>query len=1341
MSALFFLKDQLTLLALVVLILLILAVLALVIRAATRAEPDAATRRIAPRLRSDSLRNSFRQAVDLIEAHIASRSQRYNLPWVLVLEESNTRSALPLGQSGVASALGVDATESAATPGLKWHFFDKGIVVDIQGSYLQSSDDAGDADKPWDEFLGLCREYRPERPFDALVITVPAALLLDTRADAQLELIELAKRANRRLWLAQNRFAMRFGLYVVVSDCEHVPGFPAYARALPALQSGGMLGWSSPYDLNTNYRQEWVGEALRQTCRTLIDSSAELFASSVDDSSAASYFLLPSRIEAMQPQLQVYIDELMRPSSYHEPFILRGLYLTGDASEAAEQLALGQAEDAETTALLDTVRRPVFLRDIFEQKVFAEIGLTRPSNNQLLSRPVLNGVLRWSALGVGAIWLGGLAVSSVALHHQVAKLDEVLAKLQRDAEIQNGAAQRGTALSATWQRDRTLNLLQLMEDLNDMRLWSVFMPGSWPVFDPLSQRLNDLLEQSFLDVAVGTLRQGLYNQARNLTGANQDPSTGELIAGLTCAPTADNNDNDKNKAVSTLGYEDLPEFAQLLSYLTAAEQLDQASQAMRRLLDPRQPYSGRDLSLVVRVVLGVELSMHEKLDATPFRAESAQKQGINLLSLQSALRCSLQQKVRSLHARAFNNNALLVAQHQLNERLKKVGSQDGSNLAGARLEAWQDLLAQLEAMDGLLKHGGGAWLRKPSFQPGQTWDRSLVRIANITALGSDTARALQDESEQAFRRFRTALDETGEDLPPALRVSWDDKEGRWEMSKGLSDLHSALQALLSQPWMSRNSTRSLGSSSVPLVSWDIARLDQALAVADLRKRFQTEQLVRFPTELQGAVEKLVNQQLAQQVSEHLAYALTPGGKAIVNDPGRLEAERSRLARIQMLLTDLGDQQLSETLSALQRQDASARLRALDQALERAELYTPQGRGFSAWNGSKGPTLAAYALGDSTGLASYLAQQRSRIESLGREAELLLPQGGADGSAATDRWQAIVRDLERYRLKNPNSNLLALENFLTAMAGDVDAGNCLSRLSGTSTGYQASDYFGQRQMQLTLALQQRCRELRTREQAYQWVQFQNLFKRWAAGRPPFATPGWDNRAPAMEVDELAPLLFSFDQTQRSLRDAGNGSRQSASQARQFMDQFERVRTFLAPLLPAEEGAASGYDITVDFRANRQGEQEGNKIIEWGIEIGNQQLGWHDTPRALRWQPGMPITLHWRLAKDGPAVPRLDLKQPSLSVADRSVALRYTDPWALMNLLGRHREAEAGSRTDSRSQLLRFEFPLSLQAEQAGAPGSDSRARVFLRLTISPAGKRTPLAWPGAFPTRAPDATLP
>ena len=119
------------------------------------------------------------------------------------------------------------------------------------------------------------------------------------------------------------------------------------------------------------------------------EANAKLYAAAPDGDLVADHFLLPSRLQALQPQLQLYVDELMRPSSYHEPFLLRGIYFCGDASEAAAHLARGAAEaplldervDDETAAddapqaLPESLRQPAFVRDLFEQKVFAEIGL------------------------------------------------------------------------------------------------------------------------------------------------------------------------------------------------------------------------------------------------------------------------------------------------------------------------------------------------------------------------------------------------------------------------------------------------------------------------------------------------------------------------------------------------------------------------------------------------------------------------------------------------------------------------------------------------------------------------------------------------------------------------------------------------------------------------------------------------------------------------------------------------------------------------------------------------------------------------------------------------------
>jgi type VI secretion system protein ImpL len=71
------------------------------------------------------------------------------------------------------------------------------------------------------------------------------------------------------------------------------------------------------------------------------------------------------------------------------------------------------------------------------------------------------------------------------------------------------------------------------------------------------------------------------------------------------------------------------------------------------------------------------------------------------------------------------------------------------------------------------------------------------------------------------------------------------------------------------------------------------------------------------------------------------------------------------------------------------------------------------------------------------------------------------------------------------------------------------------------------------------------------------------------------------------------------------------------------------------------------------------------------------------------------------------------------------------------LAAQREADVPGRADARSQLLRFEFPLVASAPDGKALPTESRARVFLRLSVSAPGKRAPLAWPGAFPTRAPE----
>ena len=217
-----------------------------------------------------------------------------------------------------------------------------------------------------------------------------------------------------------------------------------------------------------------------------------------------------------------------------------------------------------------------------------------------------------------------------------------------------------------------------------------------------------------------------------------------------------------------------------------------------------------------------------------------------------------------------------------------------------------------------------------------------------------------------------------------------------------------------------------------------------------------------------------------------------------------------------------------------------------------------------------------------------------------------------------------------------------------------------------------------------------------------------------------------------------MLQAFERAQRLL-----GTQAAMSESvRRFNEQMERARVFLAPLYPSQPETAAGYDVGVEFRANLAHEQQGNTIIDWSLTVGSQTLRARDPARALRWEPGMPLEVRLRLARDGPVLPQSDPSQPALAVEDlREVRYRFNDPWALFSLVAAQREAPSATRADARAQLLRFEFPLAAASGAASLGPDAARARVYLRLSISPAGKRAPLPWPGAFPVRAPEWSSP
>lgn len=1356
-----FLSENLVIVALLALTLIALALLGLVFWAALHNEDPAKKRQAArPKISLDSLKQSFRSAIELIEANLATRSERYNLAWSLVLNEGSGDGdddrQLPLVQSGLPSALSTDATLATSAVGINWNFFDKGVAVQLQSAYLGSPDDnSAVGQQTWDEFLGLCRGYRPDRPFDSIVLSVPAGLFLASDPQSQLELAARAKAIHRRLWLAQNRFALRFPIYLVVSGCERIPGFSRFAAALPEGMRRGMLGWSSPYEVGAPYQPQWMDLGMDEITRDVSDATAELCALEPVGEDSADYFMLATDVEKLRAGLKLFMDELMRPSAYHEPFIFRGFYLTGDCSPVAELLgreiqpqlqapddAMADGagvpvpqDDGAPTALPVPMTQaselePAFLRDVFEKKVFPEAGLVRGSTVQRMRHTTAGRAVRWGAAVAVGVWGVGLAYSCWRLDSASAAVQAAVQQLDRDSRA--ALQERAEDVNLDRSRDRALKTLETMERVDAGQLWSAFMPGSWSAFDDLQPRLQKRLEASFSNNSIEPLRLSFYSRVSRLTGAPLDTATGQLIVGGGC--TWRGNANGATAARAALNPEDLPEYAAASSYLAQLDELDRAVRAFERLRTGSDAPSS-DLKLVVRTLLGRELPGNATRTAALFRQQAQNAAPLRTADMESAARCAFQQSLRALHERLFDRNDLLAAERQLNERLATLGGDATINVAPPVLLAnWQGVLDAMRDEDTLLQPGKGAWIKRRTLQLGQAYDGLLARAQGVSLIGPGEVNEARKQAEDAFGRFLAVWDDTQADRRgPALRgLRWIDTENRWALSEERTALRDALTTLMAQPYMRPGRGKLPEVPALASVAWDRNRLDQALAFSDSRKRFQAELLPKFPPALQQGVERMVNAVLAEQMIDVLAQGMVLTERAS-SGAALADADRQRVARVRVLLSDLGARPASDALGNVLVRDARARLRVIDDAFMQGDVFVP--RDMRNWTGDKGPLVAAFGAGDAMGLASYVAQQQAFIESSAREAETLL--ASIEGAEANDpmvqRWRGIVADVARYRLKSPASSLQNLEQFVLNAAADVDMGNCVDKLAKFPPR-RGGDVFGERLANLQVRLAGRCRELRNNELREGWAKFAEVFNRDLAGRAPFKTGAPLPADRVADLQDVATALKAYERAWKTVDRTG-----ATPTVKRFDDQMERVRAFMSPLFTADENGAAGYDLAVEFRANTAAELEGNKIIEWTMTVGGHTLKQREPARALRWEPGTPIVISLRLARDGPVAPAPDPQQPGMWVEDRTVNYRFNDLWSLFSLIGSHREPDGPGRSDPKSQLLRFEFPIFSNGEVLkGLP--DSRARVYLKLAVSPAGKRSALAWPGSFPSKAPEWTL-
>jgi type VI secretion system protein ImpL len=379
------------------------------------------------------------------------------------------------------------------------------------------------------------------------------------------------------------------------------------------------------------------------------------------------------------------------------------------------------------------------------------------------------------------------------------------------------------------------------------------------------------------------------------------------------------------------------------------------------------------------------------------------------------------------------------------------------------------------------------------------------------------------------------------------------------------------------------------------------------------------------------------------------------------------------------------------------------------------------------------------------MMQYLVYQRQQVQQYAALAapvvsflEGRVPAGGKEPGRSLAKWQRIIADLQKFQSKVPGTSVAALEDFISTQIDRATPENCQAGFL-VNAAARGGDYFVQTREQIRNSLYNQCRLLAGQNAVQAFTQISKFFNQHLAGKFPFA-PRPQEQLPAeadpQDVAELFKLLDSSGKTiHAGLQNGTFGN--SYSKVLTFLNQLEALRPLFSPMLAADADPIPMLDFIPVFRVNQGREINGNQIIDWTLQVGNDTFRYRDPQRVGRWDYGQPVKLILRWAKDSPQQPASANGALDGKLSGRTVVFEYRDTWSLFTLLALHQPlpGDFDRLADPEPQTLVFNVNDGKSSSPVPQSGDSSQAKVFIRLKLRPPGKPDNVRL-RAFPTEAP-----
>lgn len=1243
----------------------------------------------------------WEQVTRLLDAldYLATRREwRYRQPWVLVLGEQGAgKSSLLASVSRTWHFRAPPHADQLQVKGLHWSYFRHGVLIDAEGA-LAAADPGSDEAARWRKALSALDALRPERPLDGLVLCASARTLREGR---QSQRMQLAENVNRQISQLQASTEFMLPVYVVVTQCDGIPGFSAFWRSHDASRRAELVGYSAIAQDQSLQPGAWADAAFDLIGTRMRELQVDVAAHREEIGDTDGFFLYPGHLQSLRMPLAQWLETVFRATAWQSGYLFRGIYFTGSV-EAAGTQAEGVREDVN------------FVDALVAEKVLREPALARPTRQGMWSR---NRLIRGIQIGAVAGALGFFVALGFAAQQFSRQVDAVvngIAALKKATpDTVNGGT--GECLS----REEVYPLLADVSRI-DTRSRYATIPLSW-----LDRRLTTgsarlIGRSSVRNVLMPTLSCLLEARSGAMLASARElvPETSPDLAAQRAAfrqLIADVRDLEDNlDRFNTLAqHGDTLDEAQLI------QMLDKLATYVFGAALPKQVWrQGNVLDDAIRNIADV---------APP------------------ALPAGLRQRLTAqIGARGNGLRAALSREVAMGDVLLDALGRGQSPVLdnSRRIANWLAWVQQ-------------SWL-------GSTTERNPCReIVNANQPGVD---ALIDtygydarlrgmmrgfDSKQCHRPEMQAL--------AAMKIApygplFVPSAGGLVLAPALQGELAGMPALVSLHFMQLSSTRPfecLGTTA----TWHANELAEAAGYVDEYEAFtKAQQLPPLPDGGRPLYDRLARQSLAYAIDDALRraqqmppsatgqapglQAVSPGDARLVQVGGELARGLDSLHTVVDAYVGYGLSNAGAAVRQCVRDFAADNLGRVDALADSSRLYAPP-----AAAGSD----VLFELGSLPVTKDFLARQLARAEVLGSYAtpfvSLLGDTPGIDDAwrdspQTAGFWRNTLDEINRYTQgKEPTGQVANLDAYFIGRLAGMSYPHCAEVLAAYTAPDYGNDLFSERRRNLERQVQLRCGDKRQAQAAEIYGALATRFNRDLAGRYPFAALGARDAGLAVVRAFFRDYAVQHDAITAALVDLDADHWQSATR---FVEQLDDFAGFLASNVGAPE-QMNAVTLNATFPDATATSVGGDQLLSWRLAVEDTASVFPNGLKKLDWFPGQPLALELQWAERSDWRPLADPAQVDLGAQEATATFKASGAWALLRFIDMHRVRGA---SDKDSDPIRLAFSVPVQALKATTEGkpSHSEAKVFMTWKLSGVDAKTqaniPLALPATIPDNAP-----